>query len=320
MVTTVETTTQSVRTEAVEAPALSPPLASSNTNHIGFTEFRLDPLDAHATPPHQLRESCRTFTLNLEPTPGTPLAQSFKKFQDCSYSTSGPNRAHDTTPHISILGKVTITRGDQSQWRTADRLHQIISQQVQLLDMLTAPIFGGYQTISKPTRALVMHVHVDADFAKLARSIHRLMTPEQGVNFQTIPPMNRIYLAYDILHSLSPTTLSKLNTLAKETIVVDDWVLHGQDWQLSLYEVILESRVKGIQQQAVLIDSWQLNKPQSNTAPSTPWLSKSLRVKLAVLSTRCFGPRPSASTSTSSASANLVSNSSTNENEIESRS
>ncbi|KAI9244182.1 hypothetical protein BDA99DRAFT_407625, partial [Phascolomyces articulosus] len=236
-------------------------------------------------------EACRTFILCLEPVPGTQLEQSLKRFQDVSYASCGPNRAHDASLHISILGKVQLTRGDQSQWRTADRLRQVITQQVRLFNV-TAPIFVGYQTVSKPTRSLAMQVHVDAEYAKLARSVHRLMTPEQGVKFQSIPPMNRIYLAYDILHSIPAPTISKLNSLAKDIIDVNDWVLNGEGcWQLSLYEVILESRVKGVKQQAVLIDSWQLNKTEIN-APS-PWLPKSLRVKLTVLSTRCFGPPPS---------------------------
>ncbi|KAI8146813.1 hypothetical protein BJV82DRAFT_710851 [Fennellomyces sp. T-0311] len=216
------------------------------------------------------------------------------RFQDISYASCGPNRAHDTTPHISILGRIKVTRGDQSHWRTADRLQEVIAQQVKLFE-LTAPVFIGYQNVTKPTRSLAMQVHVSMEYAKLARSIHRLMTPEQGVEFQVIPPMNRIYLAYDILKSIPQPTLSKISSIAKDTIDVDDWVLHGQGWQLSLYEVILESRVKGIQQQAVLIDSWQVSSSHTN-APS-PWLPTSLRVKLAVLSRRCFGP-PSTSTST----------------------
>ena len=272
----------------------APAGANNSSNLFGFTEFQLDPLDAQHTPPHRLRESCRTFTLCLEPCAGTPLERSLKRFQDISYSSCGPNRAHDTTPHISILGRIQITKGEQSQWRTADRLKEVIAQQVKLFD-LTAPVFIGYQNVAKPTRALAMQVHVTLEYAKLARSIHRLMTPEQGVQFQTIPPINRIYLAYDILKSIPQATLSKISSIAKDTIDVDDWVLHGQGWQLSLYEVILESRVKGVQQQASLVESWKLSSSQTN-APS-PWLPTSLRVKLAVLSRRCFGP-PTTSLST----------------------
>ncbi|KAI7848128.1 hypothetical protein BDC45DRAFT_524373 [Circinella umbellata] len=299
-------------TKTTLTTSISTPVRRSDTEHIGFTEFQLDPLDANHTSPLDKVESCRTFTFCLEPVSGTLLEHSLKRFQDVSYVNCGPNRAHDASLHISILGKIQITRGQQSHWRTADRLRQVIHQQVQLFNM-TPPLFVGYQTVSKPTRALAMQVHVDAEYAKLARSIHRLMTPEQGVKFQNIPPMNRIYLAYDILKSIPSTTLSQLLGLAKQTIDINDWVLHGHGWQLSLYEVILESRVKGVKQQTVLLDSWELNKPEMNT-PS-PWLPKSLRVKLAVFSARCFGPPQSSISSSTQNSSSFVDNNNKDKNE-----
>ncbi|KAI9318235.1 hypothetical protein BX666DRAFT_1877285 [Dichotomocladium elegans] len=250
---------------------------------VTFDEFRLDPLDG-ATPPHQLGEARRIFRLCLEPTPGTCLATSLHQFQELSFSQCGPNRAHDSPPHISILGRVQIAKGAQSGWRTVDRLKTVIDQQVRFFD-LRAPLFGGYTTVQRPARSVVMLVHVSQEYAKLARSIHRLVHTERGIDLPVVPPMDRLYLAYNIISSLPAADAAKLQALAKETINVRDWVLHGGSWRLSLYEVILESRILGVQQQVELVSSWPVHD-NGQRAPLSPWLPASLRVKLAVLSTK----------------------------------
>lgn len=253
-----------------------------------FTDFKLDPLDSRAAP-HRVRESRRTFMLYLEPTPETPLSKSLLAFQDASYTQYGPNQAHDSTLHIPILGRIHIDRGNASQWQAVDRLTTIIEDQVrQQQSDLCSPSFLGYQIVQRPTRSLIMRVRLNIEYTHLARSVHRLLAPEQGVHLHSIPSMDRMHIAYNVTESIPQSTLQKLLTSAKNTIQVQDWVLHGGSWQLSLYELILESRVRGVKQQVMPIRSW----PVSNAVASTvsPLLPSSLRVKLTLLSTRYLAP------------------------------
>lgn len=259
---------------------------SLQSDVLEFTDFKLDPLDSRAAP-HHVRESRRTFMLYLEPTPTSSLSISLQAFQDASYTEFGPNQAHDSTLHIPILGRIHIDRGQASKWQAVDRLIAIVQEQVQQSD-LRSPLFVGYQIVQRPTRSLIMRVHVDTEYTKLARSVHRFLTREQGVHLHPIPSMDRMHIAYNVTESIPQATLQKLMALAKDTIQVQDWVLHDESWQLSLYELILESHVRGIKQQVMLIKSWPVSKPVPS--PVSPLLPCSLRVKLTLLSTRYLGP------------------------------
>ncbi|KAF7727269.1 hypothetical protein EC973_007785 [Apophysomyces ossiformis] len=258
-----------------------------------FTDFSLDPFqltsDSGTPAPHCLRETRRSLILSLEPCEGTPLQISLKQFQEQSYIRYGPNQAHNTAPNISVLGRVHIQRGPDfaTKWRVVDDFVEVVDQEMKLLSSkLSPPTFAGYEMTERPTRAVMMRLRVDPLYTKLARTIEQRMGNQCAT--LEVRPMDRIPLAYNLLRTIPGPTLKKLRELAKQTIDIDDWVRRGGAWQLTLYEVMLESRVVGVRQQIKPLRSW----PIRNHDKVSPFmLPVSLRIKLATLST-WFLPTP----------------------------
>ncbi|KAI8142354.1 hypothetical protein BJV82DRAFT_497426, partial [Fennellomyces sp. T-0311] len=249
-----------------------------------FTEFKLDPFhltaDSGTPAPHRLREARRSLALYLEPCKDTSFQQSLDTFQERSFTQFGPNQAHNASPHISVLGRVHIERGQDflAKWHAVDEFLAVVQQELdQIAKQLPPPTFCGYEITERPSRALTMRFRVDAAYAQLAKRIEQKMK-SQCAAFD-IRPMDRIDLAYNVLRPMPKQTLKRMRDMAKETIQVEI----GGAWQLTLYEVMLESRVVGVKQQVSAIQSWPVRQPPAEKQSSS-FLPLSFRIKLAMLS------------------------------------
>ncbi|KAL0086076.1 hypothetical protein J3Q64DRAFT_1638895 [Phycomyces blakesleeanus] len=252
----------------------------------GFTEFKLDPFlvsEASAAPaPHRLREARRSFVLYLQPSPNTPLQKSLTKFQEHSCRALGPNHAHNTPPHIPLLSRVDIERGPDfaTKWQAVDNFVKIIDEEMaRYRNMLSPPQFAGYDIPERPSRSLMMRLLSGSGWHKLLGAIEHRMQGKCEAQ-----PMDRLLLAYNVLKSISRPTLHRLREMAKEDIDVDNWVLTGGDWQVCLYEIMVESGVLGVQHQMSQIRTWRLGTPHEKN--SICLVPTSLRVKFSVFMAR----------------------------------
>ena len=274
---------------------------STNSSKVpDFTEFKLDPFhltaDSGAPAPHRLREARRSLALYLEPCKGTSFQTSLESFQEQSFTQFGPNQAHNASPHISVLGRVHIERheGDSTnnnnnnnyyqqqmgnnKWHAVDKFISVVQQELEpLAKQLPPPTFCGYEITERPSRALTMKFRTDSSYAELAQKIEQKMKSQCAVF--DIRPMDRIDLAYNVLKPMPKQTLKRMRDKAKETIQVE---IDGA-WQLTLYEIILESRVVGVKQQVSAIQSWPVRQPSAEKRTSS-FLPMSFRIKLAMFS------------------------------------
>lgn len=251
-----------------------------------FTEFKLEGFkmnqDTEITPsPHRLREARRSLVLYLEPNPGTPIQTSLKTFQDKTFIQFGPNQAHNTRAHVSILGRVLIERGDDfsTKWKTLDEFVQVLDKEIKKCH-LKAPHFTGFEILDKPTRSLVINVRINSDYQALGKAIEQQMA-SKCIALE-VSPMDKIHLAYNVLKSLSRPALKRMKEKAESTIDIYDWVKTGGSWRLALYEVMVESQVVGVQHQLNEIRTWPIQpKTQDSFTSNIP---VSLRIKLSFLS------------------------------------
>ncbi|KAI9485392.1 MAG: hypothetical protein EXX96DRAFT_544935 [Benjaminiella poitrasii] len=259
-----------------------------------FTEFKLEAFKMNTTPditpaPHKLRETRRAFTLYLEPNPDTPIQASLQRYQESTLLHFGPNQAHNTKPHISILNRVLIERhGSSIPWNTiVDEFIQVLDQEItKRYHGLKPPEFSGFEILDQPTRSLVMNVRVHESYSVLARGIEDRMRSKCTV-LET-SPMDRIHLAYNILKSISRQVLKEMKDEAEKTIELYDWLKTGGSWRLVLYEVMLESQqVVGVQHQLSEIKSWSILSNSNDSRrllPPSSFLPVSLRIKVSFLS------------------------------------
>lgn len=266
----------------------APNQASSGSNEDvpDFTTFKLEGFKMNSSTdinpsPHRLREARRSLVLFLEPNPGTPIQTSFQTFQEKTILQFGPNQAHNTPLHISILGRVLIERGSDfsTKWDTVEEFVDVLDEEI-TRHKLKAPHFTSFEILDKPTRSLVINVRVNSDYQHLGKAIEQRMASK--CNALEVSPMNKIHLAYNVLKSISRPALKNLKEKAESTIDIYDWVKTGGSWRLSLYEVMLESQVVGVQQQLTEIRSWPIQPKSQDSFSST--LPVSLRIKLAFLS------------------------------------
>ncbi|KAI9491036.1 hypothetical protein BDB00DRAFT_834907 [Zychaea mexicana] len=271
---------------------------SANSSGVpDFTEFKLNPFhltaDSGTPAPHRLREARRSLALYLEPCKGTEFQTSLETFQEQSFSKFGPNQAHNASPHVSVLGRVHIERGQEflAKWHAVDEFISVVNQELDATaTQLPPPSFCGYEITERPSRALTMRFRVDPAYAQLAKRIEHKMK-SQCAAFD-IRPMDRIDLAYNVLRPMPKQTLKSMRDMAKETIQVEI----GGAWQLTLYEVMLESRVVGVKQQVSAIQSWPVRQPPAEKQSSS-FLPMSFRIKLAMLSSWLqWNPASSSST------------------------
>lgn len=268
--------------------------ASSISGVPDFTEFKLDPFhltaDSGTPAPHRLQEARRSLSLHLEPCPDTAFAKSLKTFQEQSFTLYGPNQAHNSLPHIAVLGRVHIERGPDNlleKWHAYDEFVSVVEQELKDAHLLPPPTFCGYEIIQRPSRGLAMRFRVEPAYAALVRRIEQRVA-DKCTAFD-IRPMDRMHLGYNVLRPMSKETLKRIKDLAHDTIKIEI----GGAWRLVLYEVMLESRVVGVQQQVSVINTWPVRPPSAQPSfASSFFLPMSLRVKLAVLSSwiRWNGP------------------------------
>ncbi|ORE08704.1 hypothetical protein BCV72DRAFT_203063 [Rhizopus microsporus var. microsporus] len=243
-------------------------------------DFNLNRGSPDITPaPHRLREARRSFLLYLEPAPDSCLHTSFVTFQEKTLVRYGPNQAHNTPPHISILPRILIQRQETAdvkrKWQTVQDLIDCIDQQIRSLQ-LTVPDFAGYQILDKPTRSLIMNVKVHNDYYTLVESVELAIGPACAVLETHL--LDKIHLAYNVLKSLSKADLKKMKQVAESTIDIYDWVKSGGSWRLTLYEVMIESQVVGVQHQLKEVRSWPVQpRPPQQFADLLP---VSVRIKL----------------------------------------
>ncbi|KAI7876298.1 uncharacterized protein EV154DRAFT_526060 [Mucor mucedo] len=260
--------------------------SGNNEDVPDFTTFKLEGFKMNSSTeinpsPHRLREARRSLVLFLEPNPGTPIQTSFQTFQEKTIIQFGPNQAHNTPLHISILGRVLIERGSDfsTKWETVEEFVEVLDEEI-ARHKLKAPNFTSFEILDKPTRSLVINVRVSSDYHNLGKAIEQRMASK--CTALEVSPMNKIHLAYNVLKSISRPALKNLKEKAESTIDIYDWVKTGGSWRLSLYEVMLESQVVGVQQQLTEIRSWPIQpKSQDSFASNLP---VSLRIKLAFLS------------------------------------
>ncbi|KAG1050210.1 hypothetical protein G6F43_007504 [Rhizopus delemar] len=256
-----------------------------------FSKFKLEDFSLNkkasdaAPAPHRLREARRSFVLYLEPTPGSPLHKSLLSFQEKTLIQFGPNQAHNTPPHLSILPRILIERNStedlSAKWQTVQHLIDSISQQVNILQ-LHVPDFAGYQVLEKPSRSLIMSVKVHDDYYALAELIQQELGSTCAVLETNL--LDKIHLAYNVLKSPPKSELKKIKELAESTIDAYEWVKTGGSWRLSLHEVMIESQVVGVQHQLKEIRSWPIQQrpPQQfidllpvSVRIKLPWLNNS---------------------------------------------
>ncbi|ORE18233.1 hypothetical protein BCV71DRAFT_215462 [Rhizopus microsporus] len=191
----------------------------------------------------------------------------------------GPNQAHNTPPHISILPRILIQRQEtadiESKWQTVQDLIDCIDQQIHSLQ-LTVPDFAGYQILDKPTRSLIMNVKVHNDYYTLVETVESVIGPACAVLETHL--LDKIHLAYNVLKSPSKVDLKKMKQMAESTIDIYDWVKSGGSWRLTLHEVMIESQVVGVQHQLKEVRSWPVQpRPPQQFADLLP---VSVRIKL----------------------------------------
>ncbi|KAI9033540.1 hypothetical protein CLU79DRAFT_692670 [Phycomyces nitens] len=274
----------------ISTTATTTTIAAGIPSDGGFTEFKLDPFlvsEARTAPaPHRLREARRSFVFYLQPSLGSPLQKSLAKFQEHSYGSLGPNQAHNTPPHIGLLSRVEIERGPDfaTKWNAVDNFVKIIDEEVaHYRDVLVPPQFAGYDIPERPSRSLMMRLLPGSGWHKLLGAIEHRM---QGKC--VAQPMDRLLLAYNVLQSIPRPTLHRLRDMAKQDIDVDSWVLTGGDWQLCLYEVMVESGVVGVQHQMSQIRAWRLGPPHERN--SMCLVPTSVRVKWSIFMARYMPP------------------------------
>ncbi|CAO3692172.1 unnamed protein product [Rhizopus stolonifer] len=250
-----------------------------------FSKFKLDDFSlnkkaSEASPaPHRLREARRSFVLYLEPTHESPLYISLQGFQERTLSQFGPNQAHNTPPHISIIPRILIERNSSNdlsvKWQVVNNLIDAIDQQVNALQ-LHGPDFAGYQLLEKPSRSLVMNVKIHEDFSTLVESVEKELGSTCAVLETNL--LDKIHLAYNVLKSPSKSELKKMRELAEATVDVHDWVKTGGSWKLALYEIMIESQVVGVPHQLKEVHSWPvLQRPPQQFVDFLP---VSVRIKL----------------------------------------
>ncbi|KAI8064508.1 hypothetical protein BC940DRAFT_305899 [Gongronella butleri] len=306
---------------------------------LKFKEFNLNPLEVtgteHLLIPHQHRDTTRVFNLCLQPIPGSPLANSLKKFQDKSYIACGPNQAHQSPPHLSLLGHIPIERLDDyaRKWQHVDTFQAIVKDEVKRVlsasgelaasAALPMPTFGGYMIKDKPTRSVAMRVAVPRVFMELANAIHTRLISDLDMKLEhpcaPVPSsstaIQRMPLAYNVLHSIDKHDAQRIRDMANDTIDVKPWCNKDLCWELSLQEILLHSQVVGEAQQVRVIKTWPLDtigladaieqddidkrksmalvpftpkKPLPYSKPHTTGFSlipASIRVKLSIIST-----------------------------------
>jgi hypothetical protein len=280
----------------ISAPA--PPTDHNKKKDVpDFTEFKLEGFKMNSSPeitpaPHRLREARRSLCLYLEPNPETPIQTSLQSYQEKTFVQFGPNQAHNTKSHISVLSRVLIERGSDfsTKWDTVDEFLQVVDEQIQKRQ-LKAPHFTGFEILDKPTRSLVINVRVNSEYQQLVQAIQEQM----GSKCASLEPspMNKIHLAYNVLKSLSRPALKRMREKAESTIDIYDWIKTGGSWRLTLYEVMLESQVVGVQQQLIELKSWPIQQKQES-GPAN-FLPVSLRIKLSYLSSWFKSPLGSSS-------------------------
>ncbi|KAI7850132.1 hypothetical protein BDC45DRAFT_418318, partial [Circinella umbellata] len=182
-----------------------------------------------------------------------------------SFTQFGPNQAHNASPHISVLGRVHIERDDQvdNKWHTVENFVSVIQHELDTLAKnLSPPTFCGYDITERPSRALTIKFRTDSSYDQFAQKVEQKMK-NQCAAFD-ISPMDRIDLAYNVLRPIPKQTLKRMRDKAKETIQIE---IDGS-WQLTLYEVILESRVVGVKQQVSVLHSWPVRQPSTEKQSS----------------------------------------------------
>ncbi|KAI9360599.1 hypothetical protein BD770DRAFT_384444 [Pilaira anomala] len=250
-----------------------------------FTTFKLEGFKMNSSTdinpsPHRLREARRSLALYLEPNEGTPIQTSFQSFQEKTLHQFGPNQAHNTQLHVSILGRVLIERGPDfsTKWDTVNEFIEVVDEEIKKRN-LKAPNFTGFEIQDKPTKSLVINVRLNNEYQTLGRAIETRISSK--CNSLLVSPMDKIHLAYNVIKSISRPTLKSIKEKAESTIDIYDWVKTGGSWKLTLYEVMLESQVVGVQQQLTEIRSWPI-QPKHDTSFASN-LPVSLRIKLSFL-------------------------------------
>ncbi|EIE87081.1 hypothetical protein RO3G_11792 [Rhizopus delemar RA 99-880] len=175
------------------------------------------------------------------------------------FSQFGPNQAHNTSPHLSIIPRILIKKRSNTndKWQTVQDLIQLIDQQTKNLQ-LPVPDFAGYQILERPTRSLVMNIKVHNDYYMLIEAIELCIGPSCAK--LDVSLLDRIHLAYNVLKSPSKSELKKMKGIAESTIDVSDWIKLGGTWKLTLYEVMVESQVVGVQHQLKEVHSWPIHQ------------------------------------------------------------
>lgn len=288
-----------------------PMLRRKPTDSLGFTDFKLDPLQlngtSHLLVPHQHREATRVFCLRLQPRSQTQLATTLKQFQDQSYLQCGPNQAHQSPPHLSLLGNIAIdcdTHSSTARWHAVDMLVKLVDDEIQKA-LLTAaptpvpqPTFGGYTVKDKPTRSVNMRITLPRLYSRLSQDLQNLIAKEylsshirlehppsflatrksatsisSSVSKATTAPstiVQWIPLAYNVLKSISRDDAVTIKAMANDLINVNKWV-NGKEtsWELALHEIMLESQAVGKTQQVTTIKTWPLYNDDDDEAIKT---------------------------------------------------
>ena len=135
----------------ISAPARES--ASKQEDVPSFTEFKLEGFKMNSSPeitpaPHKLREARRSLVFYLEPNPDTPIQASLQQFQEKTFVQFGPNQAHSTQPHLSIIGRILIERGSEfsTKWDTVDEFIKVIDTEIKK-QHLKPPEFTGFEIL-----------------------------------------------------------------------------------------------------------------------------------------------------------------------------
>ncbi|KAI9251707.1 hypothetical protein BY458DRAFT_523553 [Sporodiniella umbellata] len=250
-----------------------------------FSKFKLDDFSlnrkaSQASPaPHRLREARRSFVLYLEPTHESPLYISLRKFYEKTLSQFGPNQAHNTPPHASILQRIIIERNKSNdlstKWKAVDILVSTIDKLLNTYK-LHGPDFAGYQLLEKPSRSLVMNIKLPESYFEFANSAET----ELGSTCAELETnvLDKVHLAYNVLKSPPKAELKKIRDLAESSIDVYDWIKTGGSWNLVLHEVMIESQAVGIPHQLKQIRTWPIY--QRPPQQFVDFLPVSVRIKL----------------------------------------
>lgn len=172
---------------------------------------------------------------------------------------------------FSDIRTVTLSTGYY-----VDKLIAFLDENIaELKHDMFMPELRGLYCGRRPTPSLVIGLELDDAFKELVRRLRDRFNDRFAVENRT---MDRINLAYNGLSPLSQSMMRQLQKLANETIAFKEMLNTELQWDLVLYEVMVDSNVVGVKHQFAEKRRWCVVEKGTGWGPE-----RSLRMGTKVL-------------------------------------